>query len=475
MLMQALYFLLTIGVLVVIHEYGHYRAAVACNVKVLRFSVGFGRVLWSRQRGETEFVISALPLGGYVKMLDEREGAVPAAERMRAFNNRPLWQRSFIVAAGPLANLVLAVLLYACVNWAGVQEIRPWVAQPAPHSLAERAGLRAQDEVLAVRMAEPKAAGQGAAPMASEAQGDWHPLRSMTELQWWFTRAAVQGRDLELEVAHREQADRAPAGARALRLNLSQIDPSDVDNRLLEKVGIVGPYTPPLVAKVVPGGPAERAGLQAGDRVIALDGRQTPDAPTLLRSIRESAVQGQPRPLSLEVERGGQRQTVTVMPVMKELRGQSLPRIEAALGSDIAQVTVRHGLVDGLTLALGRTWDVAVLSLEMLGKMLVGEASLKNLSGPITIADYAGKSAELGWVHYLGFLALVSVSLGVLNLLPLPVLDGGHLMYHLFEGVTGRPVSERWLERLQRGGVAVMLLMMSLALYNDLARLLGAH
>ena len=468
MLMTVLAFLVTIGVLVVIHEWGHYRAAVACDVKVLRFSVGFGRVLWSRTRGETEFVVSALPLGGYVKMLDEREGRVDQAERHRAFNQKSLPQRAFVVAAGPLANLVLAVLLYACVNWAGVEEIRPWMAEPRPASLAAEAGLRSRDEVVAVQL-------KGAKGDDAGAPDDWVAVRSMTDLQWWFTRAAVQGSDVRLRVVARTSQQASPSGERELILPVSRIPAADVDGGLLEKLGFSGPYAEPLVAQLVPQGPAEQGGLKEGDRVLSLNGQPVLDAGQLRQAIRQSAIESQPQALTFHVERAGRSVDVVVQPVMKDVQGQRLPRIEAALGSPAATVTVQHGLVDGFTRALTKTWDVATLSLEMLGKMLIGEASIKNLSGPITIADYAGRSAELGWVYYVGFLAMVSVSLGVLNLLPLPVLDGGHLMYYLFEGVTGRPVSERWLERLQRGGVAVMLLMMSLALYNDFARLLGAH
>jgi len=460
MALTVLAFLVTIGILVVIHEYGHYRAAVACDVKVLRFSVGFGRVLWSRTRGETEFVLSALPLGGYVKMLDEREGRVPAEERSRAFNNKPLRQRAFIVAAGPLANLVLAVLLYACVNWAGVQEVRPWIAQPKAQSLADQAGLKSRDEVIALqRVGDNDAA--------------WLPVRSMTDLQWLFTGAAVQGEDVRLRVLQRQGEAASAAGVRELTLRLSAIPASEVDGALLERVGLSGPFAEPLVAQLVEGGPAARAGLREGDRVLSLNGQPIHDAGQLRQAIRQSAIDGVAQPLRFHVERAGGTLDVVVEPVMKDVQGQKLPRIEAALGAPAATVDVRYGLVEGFTRAVTRTWDVAALSLDMLGKMLIGQASIKNLSGPITIADYAGRSAELGWVYYVGFLALVSVSLGVLNLLPLPVLDGGHLMYYLFEGVTGRPVSERWLERLQRGGIAIMLMMMSLALYNDFARLLG--
>lgn len=457
--MTLLAFLVTIGVLVLIHEYGHYRAAVACDVKVLRFSLGFGRVLWSHTRGETEFVLSALPLGGYVKMLDEREGAVDPSERHRAFNQKPLKQRAFVVAAGPLANLVLAVFLYACVNWAGVQEVRPWLAQPRADSMAARAGLMSRDEVVALR---------------AVSSDEWTPVRSMTELQWLFTRAAVKGQDVQLSVAPRATDSSALGAQRTVSLALSSLPASEVDGGLLERLGFSGPYAEPVVAQVVPGGPAEKGGLRQADRVLFLNGQIVHDAGQLRQAIRDSAVQGKPQPLQLRIERAGRVQELTLQPVMKDVQGKMLPRIEAGLGGAVATTEVHYGPVEGFTRAIDKTWDVATLSLDMLGKMLVGQASIKNLSGPITIADYAGRSAQLGWVYYVGFLALVSVSLGVLNLLPLPVLDGGHLMYYLFESVTGRPVSDRWLERLQRGGVAIMLLMMSLALYNDFARLLGA-
>ena len=469
MLLTVLAFLVTIGVLVVIHEYGHYRAAVACDVKVLRFSVGFGQVIWSRMRGETEFVVSALPLGGYVKMLDEREGAVAPAERARAFNRKTLWQRAFIVAAGPCANLLLAVLLYAGVNWAGVDELRPWLGQPKSTSLAEQAGLRAGDEVLAVARVPAGA--------ASGHEREWERIRSISDLQWQFTQAALDGVDLELDVVAGRADEASPAvqGHRILRLRTSSIPAAEVDSRLLDRLGLNGPYAEPLIAMVPAEGPAAQAGLREGDRVLQLNGRIPVDASQLRQWIRESQDHGQAKPVDLLIERGTQRLNVTVTPVIKTIQGEQMARIEAGIGAQPAIVKVQYGPIEGVTRAVRKTWDVSAMSLGMLGKMLIGQASLKNLSGPLTIADYAGRTAELGWVHYLGFLALVSVSLGVLNLLPLPVLDGGHLMYYLFEGLTGRPISPMWLERLQRGGVAVMLLMMSLAIYNDLARLLASH
>ena len=461
-------FVVTIGILVCFHEYGHFRAARACGIKVLRFSLGFGPVIWGRKSGETEYVVCAIPLGGYVRMLDEREAEVAPHERSRAFNRQPLWARAFVVAAGPLANLVLAVLLYAVVNWAGVQELRPWLGAPLPQSLAAQAGLQSGDEVQAA-LTLPA----GAAMPLSDARAS--AVRSMTDLQTWFARAAVQGQDLALRVAnHREAAQAGPP--RWTLLRLSQLPMSQVDGDLFEHVGLSGPYAAPTVAEVLAGGPAQRAGLKVGDRVTAMGEQTVWDAAQLRAAIRASASAGVAQALHLRILRAGQALDVDVLPVMvAQPHGGSVARIQAGLGGPPAMVEVRYGLWEGLQGAALKVRDEAGLSLSMLGQMLSGHASLNNLSGPLTIADYAGRSAELGWVRFLSFLGMVSVSLGVLNLLPVPVLDGGHLMYYLFEGLTGRAPSPEWLNRLQRGGMAILLLMMSLALYNDVARLLGAH
>jgi regulator of sigma E protease len=460
MITTVLAFLLTLGVLVVVHEYGHYRVAVACNVKVLRFSVGFGRVIWSRRHGpdQTEFVLSALPLGGYVRMLDEREGDVAPHERERAFNNRPLWQRVAVVAAGPLANLGLAVMLYAAAHWIGIEEPKAVLSAPASSSVAERAGLRAGEWVRAW----------------SKDGEQWQDVASMTDLRWTLTQAALDGESVTLSVT-----DRQGHRGRNVRLDLGGLEARDVDAALMKRIGLGAPFSEPVLGEVKAGGPAEAAGLRAGDRVLKVDGQVIEDAQTLRDRIR-LAVKGEAGvPMAWAVERAGQPLDIEVTPravaPSSAAATASVGRIDAYVGQPAEMVLVRHGVFDGVWQGAVRTWDMSLLTVRMLGRMVIGEASLKNLSGPLTIADYAGQSVQQGLSYYLAFLALVSVSLGVLNLLPLPMLDGGHLMYYLFEGVTGRPVPERWLDRLQRGGIAVLLVMMSVALFNDVARLLGLH
>ncbi len=454
MIITVLAFILTLGVLIVIHEYGHYRVAVACGVKVLRFSVGFGRVILRRQATpeSTEFVLCALPLGGYVKMLDEREGAVAASELGRSFNRKPLWQRTAIVAAGPVANLLLAVLLYAAAHWIGIDEPKAVLGPPAAASVAERAGLKAGDWVRAW----------------SADGAEWHDLRSMTDLRWEMTQAVMRGERLQLMVS-----DRDGRGQRRTTLALDTLVSSEVDAKLMQRIGVGSVFSEPVIGKVTEGGPAGKAGLRVGDRVLTIDAHTIGDATRVRDLIRASGNTGLPQPMLWRVERAGQVMEFSITPTVVAEGGERFGRIGVYPGQPPEMVTVQYGVFDGLYRAVVQTWQMSALTLKMLGKMLIGEASLKNLSGPLTIADYAGQSVRLGLAYYLGFLAIVSVSLGVLNLLPLPVLDGGHLMYYLFEGLTGRPVSEVWLDRLQRGGVAIMLMMMSLALYNDVARLLG--
>ena len=450
-MLTVLAFVLALAVLIAVHEYGHYRMAVACGVKVLRFSIGFGHPVlrWTPKGSNTEFALCAFPLGGYVRMLDEREAPVAPQERSQAFNTQPLRSRALIVAAGPVANLLLAVALYAAVNWIGVHLPAPVLGAPVPASTAERAGLQSGDRVL--RMAFDDEALQA--------------IDSFEDVVWWLTRGVLESRDVRLLLVD------AAGRERERVVSLGALQTQDADAALLRRIGLTSPYSRAVVGDVMDGGAAQRDGLRPGDVVLSVGVQQVVDGAQLRDLIRATEPNAEAVPW--RIERAGQ---VLVLPVRADVvrEGERLVgRIGAYIGAAPELVLVRYGLLDGLWRGAIRTWDVSMLTLRMMGRMVIGEASLKNLSGPLTIADYAGRSASLGLTQYLTFLALISVSLGVLNLLPLPVLDGGHLMYYLWEGVTGKSLSDAWLDRLQRGGVVILAVMMTIALFNDLARLWG--
>ena len=452
--MTLLAFLLALGVLITVHEWGHYRVAVACGVKVLTFSIGFGKPLlrWKSRRPhagqETEFCISLIPLGGYVKMLDENDAQVALQDVPMAFNRQPLWARTAIVSAGPLANLLLAVCLYAGTFWLGQYETQPTLSAPVVGSVAEVAGLRSGDTVL----------------RAGYASDDLQEMASLEALRWWLLQQDNASVYLEVQ----SQGKQTP---HVLHLPELQAGLISKDSNAWQARGFTGAWSRPVLGEVQSGLPAQNAGLLRGDEVLRIDGRLVRDAMELRAIVRASA-QRQPLATQIwDIARDGRQLQFEVKPVQVAEGHQAIGRIGAQVGEPPQKVWVQYGAWDGLYQAISQTWEVTMMTLDMLGRLLTGHASLDNLSGPLTMADYAGRSANLGMGAYLSYLALVSVSLGVFNLLPLPVLDGGHLLYYLYEACTGHPPSPKWLDALQRAGLAVLVALMVFSVFNDLARL----
>ena len=461
LLIELAAFAVAIGVLVVVHEYGHYSVARLCGVKVLRFSIGFGKPLvqWVSKKTGTEWTIAALPLGGYVKMLDEREegATIPAEELPYAFNRQSVVKRFAIVLAGPVANFLLAIVLFAVVFASGVTEPAAVVAAPAANTPAARAGFDGGETVVSIR---------------DENGSETDPVRSWSDLRWKLLGAAFDHRRVVLGA-------KDGRGTFDFTLDLRDFADRDVDDDFMTRLGFEPGGGTLTVANVEPGSAAQNAGLAAGDTVRAVDGRPVGSATAFIAYVKAHAGKS----ITLQIERGtpgahgsqaAARRDLSVVPVLTRdaATGQNIGRIGAALATQVPSVDVRYGPLESVQLGAHRTWDIAVYSLRMFGRMITGEASLKNLSGPVTIADYAGKSARLGPSAFLSFLALVSISLGVLNLLPIPVLDGGHLLYYLVEAVTGKAVSDRWQLVLQRAGLVCIVALSAIALFNDLARLI---
>lgn len=442
-------FLVVLGVLIVVHELGHYLAARLCGVKVLRFSVGFGRMLWRKRLGtdQTEWAISIFPLGGYVKMLDEREGTVAEEEIHRAFNRQSVGKRSIIVAAGPLANFALAILLYWAIFMHGSEELLPVLGAPPIGTPAAMAAIANGEQVRAI---------------------DGQPVATWNDLRWILLQKAVDQESVALEVVN----ERDEIAVR--HLYLAAAGEQGWEGDALERLGVrfYRPDLPAVIGKVVANGVADRVGLLPGDRVLSIAEKDVSSWYDLVAIIRDSAT----RSIRLEVERQGEIVAVVLVPESVMERGQTVGKIGVAVADGPkprreVKTFISYGMVEAAGKALEETWDKSLFSLVMMGKMLTGEVSWKNLSGPVTIADYAGQSARLGLDYYLKFMALVSISLGVLNLLPIPVLDGGHLLYHVLEVVMRRPLSERAMEIGQQVGMSILFALMAFAFFNDLTRL----
>ncbi len=443
-------FVVAIAILVVFHELGHYAVARLCDVKVLKFSVGFGKALYTKRFGssETEWVLSAIPLGGYVKMLDEREGDVPEHDLPRAFNRKPVLQRMAIVVAGPIANLLLAVILYFFLFIHGVPGIKPVLGEIAPNTPAAMAGLQSRQTILSI---------------------DGQPTPSWQEIRWILLDMVLQHKAAKFELQNAQ-------GEKSFHMvEMGGLTASDLDGDFMQKLGLQ-PYQPPIypiIGKLVDGSVAQRAGLQVNDRVLRANGREIALWEDWVTIVRDHPG----KQLDIEIERAGAVLKLSLTPDVIDEAGKKIGRIGAMAYIDKAAfeamlTEVRYPPLAALSESVNKTWETASVSLKMMGKMIQGQVSLKNLSGPITIADYAGQSAQMGLGAYIGFLALISISLGVLNLMPIPLLDGGHLLYYSVELIKGSPVSEGLWEAGQKVGIALLVTMMAFALYNDISRLI---
>jgi len=442
-------FIVTLGILIIVHEYGHFQMARWCGVKVLRFSIGFGKPLFSKHFGSdhTEFVLAALPLGGYVKMLDEREAPVENARDLpHAFNRQSVWKRIAIVSAGPIANILLAIFLYWILFMLGVVGMKPILGEIRQDSPAAQASMKSGELIQ-------KVAGI--------------PVATWQDVRWILLQQSLKAAAVEVEATN---------GSNEVylhQLTLGGIDKDDLESDFLDKLGLKAyqPNIPAKVGEVIKGSAAEKSGLRPGDEILLVNGVAVAQWEDLVNIIRKNPDQR----LSLKILRAGAELILPISPDAAEENGQRIGRIGAAYHMNQSEidkllVKVQYGPITALSKATAKTWDTSIFSLKMLGYMLTGKVSWKGVSGPITIASYAGQTAHIGWKAFISFLAIISISLGVLNLLPIPVLDGGHLLYYMVEILKGSPVSETIMETGQRMGLALLGLLMVVAFYNDFNR-----
>jgi len=444
-------FLVAIGILVAVHEYGHFWMARRMGIKVLRFSIGFGRVLWSRRDAEgTEYAFSAIPLGGYVKLLDEREGPVAPELASQAYNRKPVWRRILVLLAGPFANFLFAAVAYWVLLVVGTPALKPIVGDVTAGSVAAQAGLQSGDSIVGVA-GRPVATREGAVLAILDQLMDGASI----QLEVQAAEGAGSRRDVEFVIAGDRRALTEPGA-------------------LLSGLGFDFwyPTIPTEIGKIVPGSPAELAGLQLGDRVVAVGGQAVADFAALVKIVQPSPG----KTLAFTVERKGERIEVPIE-VQAQREGERMVGrigIQPAAGLAVPEsmkTVERFGALAAVGRAVDKTWDMSVLTIRMIWNVATGDVSVKNLSGPINIAEYAGFSARQGILSFLSFLAVVSVSLFVLNLLPIPILDGGQVVYQLAELIKGSPLSERAQAVGQQIGILLLLMLMSFAFYNDLSRL----
>ncbi len=460
MISAVLGFIITIAILVTIHEYGHFQVARWCNVRVLRFSIGFGKPLWIKKFGldQTEFVFAAIPLGGFVKMLDEREIAAeheasPQAvysetELQRAFNRQAVWKRILIVLAGPVANLLLAILLYWLLFMAGVTDMRPIIGQVADNSLAAQASIKSGEVIQTI-------AGK--------------PVKGWSDARWVLLEESLEHESVTIEALSDNELHQHT-------LSFAGIN-HDAEIDILEKIGVqvYRPIVPAVIGEVLPNSVAAQAGFKVGDKIVSVDKLHMNDWETVVSAIKKSPN----KPLQFEIERDNARIKIMATPEAVKENKQIIGRVGAGVKIDQAErdkllIKLDYSPLQSLKQAIFKTWDTSILSLKLLGKMLTGQLSLKGISGPVTIAKFAGDSASLGLGVFIGFLAFVSISIGVLNLLPIPVLDGGHLMYYMAEILKGSPVSEQAMLAGQKIGFGLLGLLMVIAMFNDFNRLIAS-
>ncbi|RVU86019.1 RIP metalloprotease RseP [Leucothrix sargassi] len=447
-------FLATIGLLVAVHEFGHYWVARKLGVKVLRFSIGFGKRIWTKKgkdEDQVEYAISLIPLGGYVKMLDEREGDVDPSERHRAFNVQPVWKRFAIVLAGPLFNFIFAIFAFAVTYMVGIDSVRPYLGQPLPNTAAASSGFVAGERIVGVNGVE---------------------VESVNQVRLNLLQSYLSDKKISVET----ETDRGDTTTRVL--DLTNVELLEDENDHFKTIGfnLESADNHPVVTEVMAGSAAEQAGLQAEDRITHINDERIKSTQAFVEFINAN-----PDTLvNLAVLRDGRVLNVDITPKASTRDGKPVGLIGIAMAYEITGdakdklLFTRHASVgEAIKMGAVETWDLSLMTLRVMGRLITGEASIKNISGPITIANYAGKSAVIGFSVFMSFLAIVSLSLGVLNLLPVPMLDGGHLLYYIIEMVKGSPVSEQFEMMGQRVGMAMVGVLMVLAIYNDITRLVS--